>query len=98
MADHRLHPEGIGPLATSGSSTLSDTVTAGVTITSHPAPNTGIGIPLVGSVVLNEQKPYGDGKGIVVNALHVKLLTGVHVVVSGTRASLSPTPGPCPTP
>lgn len=91
-------PEGIGPVATSGSSTLTGTVIAGVTITSHPAPNTGIGIPLVGSVTLNEQKPYGNGKGIIVNALHVKLLTGVHVIVSGTRASLSPTPGPCPVP
>lgn len=91
-------PDGIGPVSLSGSSVLTDTKVAGITITAHPAPNTGITIPLVGSVTLNEQKPYGNGKGIVVNALHVKLLTGVHIIVSGTRASLTPTPGPCPHP
>lgn len=97
-ATGRVTPDGIGPVSTSGSSVLTDTKVAGVTITAHPAPNTGIALPLVGSVILNEQKPYGNGKGIVVNALHVELLTGVHIVVSGTRASLTPTPGPCPHP
>ncbi len=36
-----------------------------------PAPNTRITIPGVATVIVNEQNPTADGRGIVVNGLHV---------------------------
>ncbi|MEO6204763.1 MAG: choice-of-anchor P family protein [Mycobacteriales bacterium] len=45
---------------------------AGTPINGTPAPNTTITIPGVGlSVIINEQHPTADGRGIVVNGLHV---------------------------
>ncbi len=44
----------------------------GTPISGTPAPNTTITIPGVGlSVIINEQHPTADGRGIVVNGLHV---------------------------
>lgn len=45
---------------------------AGTPVNGTPAPNTVIPIPQLGlSVILNEQRPSADGRGIVVNAIHV---------------------------
>lgn len=44
---------------------------AGQTIPANPAPNTRITIPGVATVIVNEQNPTADGRGIVVNGLHV---------------------------
>lgn len=44
---------------------------AGQTVLPDPAPNTVISIPGVATVIVNEQHPTADGRGIVVNGLHV---------------------------
>jgi hypothetical protein len=89
----------IGDTVTTGaSSVFSGLKVAGVSLSVAPAPNTTISLPLVGSVVINEHKPYGNGKGITVNALHVTLLTGTQLTIGHANASLTKTPGPCPTP
>lgn len=68
---------------------------AGQSITSMPAPNTRIGLPGVGYVVLNEQTVTGNGataSGITVNMIHVILtnaLTGIKTgeIILGSAAS-----------
>jgi uncharacterized repeat protein (TIGR01451 family) len=44
---------------------------AGQAIPANPDPNTRIDIPGVATVIVNEQHPTADGRGIVVNGLHV---------------------------
>ncbi|MCA1712852.1 MAG: DUF11 domain-containing protein [Actinobacteria bacterium] len=44
---------------------------AGTTILPDPAPNTRISIPGLATVIVNEQHPTADGRGIVVNGLHI---------------------------
>ena len=45
---------------------------AGQAISETPDPNTRIDLPLVGvTVIVNEQRPTADGRGIVVNGLHI---------------------------
>jgi uncharacterized repeat protein (TIGR01451 family) len=44
---------------------------AGTTILPDPAPNTVIPLGPLGSVIVNEQHPTADGRGIVVNGLHI---------------------------
>ncbi|GAC1611939.1 MAG: hypothetical protein NVS3B26_29850 [Mycobacteriales bacterium] len=44
---------------------------AGTTVLPDPAPNTVIEVPGVAKVIVNEQHPTADGRGIVVNGLHV---------------------------
>jgi uncharacterized repeat protein (TIGR01451 family) len=44
---------------------------AGVAIGQTPAPNTRIPLPGIGTLIINEQRPTADGRGIVVNGLHL---------------------------
>lgn len=44
---------------------------AGQAISETPDPNTRITIPGVATVIVNEQNPTADGRGIVVNGLHI---------------------------
>jgi uncharacterized repeat protein (TIGR01451 family) len=45
---------------------------AGQAISETPDPNTRIDLPVVGvTVIVNEQRPTADGRGIVVNGLHI---------------------------
>jgi uncharacterized repeat protein (TIGR01451 family) len=44
---------------------------AGQAISPNPAPNTRITIPGIATVIINEQNPTADGRGIVVNGLHI---------------------------
>lgn len=44
---------------------------AGTTVLPDPAPNTVIPLGPLGSVIVNEQHPTADGRGIVVNGLHI---------------------------
>lgn len=44
---------------------------AGQAIDATPEPNTRIDIPGVATVIVNEQHPTADGRGIVVNGLHI---------------------------
>ncbi len=73
-----------GAVSSADGSTLQNLVVAGTPVTTGDgwvAPNTQIGLPGVGYVVLNEQVPTGDGvasSGLTVNMIHVYLqsLTG----------------------
>jgi hypothetical protein len=84
-----------GQVSTTGSTIVANLRVAGVPIV-NPAPNLSIVIPLVGSVIINERTPIAGGKGISVNALHITLLQGTHIVVSHARASLLTPGAPCP--
>jgi len=57
-------PNGEGSLFT-------NLVIAGQSIGPNPAPNTRIDIPGIATVIVNEQNPTADGRGIVVNGLHI---------------------------
>ena len=79
-------------------STIVDLVVNGVSMgVAEPAPNTVIDVPGVGSVILNEQMPSGDGiqsSGLTVNMIHVVLkdaLTGASTgdIVVGSAASIA---------
>jgi uncharacterized repeat protein (TIGR01451 family) len=85
----------LGQVSTTGSTVVANLRVAGVPIV-NPAPNLSIVIPLVGSVIVNERTPIAGGKGISVNALHITLLQGTHIVVSHARASLLTPGAPCP--
>ncbi|MFJ3784782.1 choice-of-anchor P family protein [Streptomyces sp. NPDC090093] len=91
-------PTALGTITVTGATTLTGARVGNTTLAAHPAPNTVITLPQLGTVTLNEQRVYGDGRGLVVNALHVRLSDGTDIVVGGTRASLTRTPGPCPSP
>lgn len=84
--------DSFGQISTSGSTVVTNLRIAGVPIV-NPAPNLSISIPLVGSVIVNERTPIAGGRGISVNALHVTLLQGTHIIVSHSQASLGT---PCP--
>ncbi|GLZ39529.1 choice-of-anchor P family protein [Actinokineospora sp. NBRC 105648] len=84
---------GTGAVTATGTATIGALRVAGVPVV-NPPPNLAITIPLVASVVVNEQVPYGTG--IRVNALHVRLLTGVDIVISSARSALTPPGGTCP--
>jgi hypothetical protein len=91
-----LTSSGPGPVSLQGTSTLTGLRVAGVAVGANPPPNTTIGLPLVGSVVLNEQTAIGGGKGITVNALHVTLLTGVQLTLGTATAALLSSTDTCP--
>ncbi|HVE73954.1 MAG TPA: choice-of-anchor P family protein [Mycobacteriales bacterium] len=44
---------------------------AGQPVANNPAPNTVYTIPNVATVIVNEQRPTADGRGIVVNGIHI---------------------------
>lgn len=44
---------------------------AGSAISETPDPNTRINLPGIGTLIINEQNPTADGRGIVVNGLHL---------------------------
>ena len=52
-------------------SVFTNLVVAGQAIGPNPAPNTRITIPGLATVIINEQNPTADGRGIVVNGLHI---------------------------
>lgn len=91
-------PTALDTITATGTTTLTGARVGNTTLAAHPAPNTVITLPQLGTVTLNEQRVYGDGHGLVVNALHVRLSDGTDIVVGGARASLTRTPGPCPSP
>lgn len=79
-------------------STFTDLVVNGVIMGPDVAPNTSIEVPGVGTVVLNERVPEGDGinsTGLTVNMIHVLLkdaVTGAvtgEIIVGSARTALS---------
>jgi hypothetical protein len=96
QARQPLTATGLGPVATTGSITFTNLRVAGLAIAANPGPNTTIGLPGVGTVVLNEQTSVAGGDGITVTALDLTLLVGTHLTISqSTAALLSPTAA-CP--
>jgi len=91
-----------GAVSDAAGSSATNLVVAGVPVTSGDAPvapNTNIGLPGVGYVVLNEQIPTGDGvtsSGLTTNMIHVVLqdaVTGVRtgeIIVASARSSVGP--------
>ncbi|MCW2598924.1 MAG: hypothetical protein JWM02_753 [Frankiales bacterium] len=59
----------------------------------QPAPNMTIAIPGVATVILNEQvltTPAPNTKKLVVNALHIKTLLGIDIVISQSSCTVDP--------
>lgn len=82
-------------MTTTGEVDLVNLKVNGVSIT-EPGVSRTIEIPLVAKVVINERVATAGGDGIAVNALRIRTVAGVDLVVSHARASLT-TPGqPCP--
>ncbi|MEU6854571.1 choice-of-anchor P family protein [Actinacidiphila alni] len=96
QARQALTDTGPGTVTTTGSTTLTNLRVAGTAVAANAAPNTTIALPLVGSLVINQQTPVAGGKGITVTALSLTLLTGVHVTVARTTAALLLSTDPCP--
>ena len=84
--------DSFGQISTAGSTVVVNLKVGGVPVV-NPAPNLAIVIPLAGTVIVNERTPIAGGRGISVNALHITLLQGTHIVVSHAQASLGT---PCP--
>ena len=96
QAQQPLTSTGLGPVATAGTTTFTNLRVAGVAISANPGPNTTISLPLVGSVVLNQQTPVAGGDGITVTALDVTLLTGTQLTISQSTAALLSASATCP--
>ncbi|MFJ5608128.1 choice-of-anchor P family protein [Streptomyces sp. NPDC093221] len=95
-ARQSLTDTGPGPVSSTGSTVLTNLRVAGVTVAANAAPNTTIALPLVGSLVINQQTTVAGGKGITVTALSLTLLTGVHVTIAQSTAALLTSTDPCP--
>jgi uncharacterized repeat protein (TIGR01451 family) len=52
-------------------SVFTNLTVAGQAINPSPAPNTRIPLPGIGTLIINEQHPTANGRGIVVNGLHL---------------------------
>ncbi|HEY2238393.1 MAG TPA: choice-of-anchor P family protein [Streptosporangiaceae bacterium] len=68
---------------------------ANIALDANPAPNTGVDVPGVASIVLNQQTTAADGT-LTVNAIAITLLGSTQTVTVGTSvcnaASLAPVP------
>ncbi|WP_447002168.1 choice-of-anchor P family protein [Saccharothrix isguenensis] len=87
--------DGTGAVTTAGSVELVNLKVNGVPVV-NPAVDLAITIPLVATVVVNEQRSLAGGAGIAVNALRVRLLSGVELVISHARVTLTRPGAPCP--
>ena len=96
QAQQPLTSSGPGTVTTAGATTFTDLTVAGVAIAANPGPNSTINLPLVGSLVLNEQTSIAAGDGITVTALDLKLLTGTEVTISQSTAALLSATATCP--
>ncbi|MFC6091728.1 choice-of-anchor P family protein [Saccharothrix lopnurensis] len=85
-----------GAVTTAGGVELVNLRVNGVPVV-NPAVDLTITIPLVATVVVNEQRSLAGGAGIAVNALRVRLLTGTELVISHARVTLTRPGAPCPT-
>lgn len=96
QAQAALTSSGPGAVTTSGSATFGTLRIAGVAVAAHPSPNSTISVPLVGTIVLNQQTPLAGGAGLTVNALVVTLIDGTRIVLAQSRAALLAPGQPCP--
>jgi uncharacterized repeat protein (TIGR01451 family) len=88
--------DGPGDVALAGDAAFTGLRVSGVALPVDPAPDTTIALPLVGSLVLNEHVTLSGGRGITVNALHLTLLTGVHLTLGTSTAALPTSAATCP--
>jgi hypothetical protein len=72
----------------SGSSILVGLQVLGHDVVVSGAPNQTISIPGIATLVINEQFVDATGTGIVVNALHLYLLTAEEIILSSAQASV----------
>jgi uncharacterized repeat protein (TIGR01451 family) len=73
-----------------GTTTIDRLAIGGQILTNlNPAPNTGINIPGVGLLLLNEQTVPEPG-GLTVNAVHLHVLTGVDVILAQATCVVDP--------
>ncbi|MHA6763885.1 choice-of-anchor P family protein [Streptacidiphilus sp. PAMC 29251] len=96
QARSALTSGGPGPVSVQGSTVLTHLRVLGAAVAANPAPNTTIDLPLVGSLVLNQQTPVAGGRGITVTALSLTLLTGTHLTVAQSTAALLTSTDTCP--
>jgi hypothetical protein len=96
QARQPLTDTGPGGITATGATTLTNLRVAGAAVSADAAPNTTIALPLVGSLVVNQQTPVAGHKGVTVTALSLTLLTGVHLTVAQSTAALLTTTDPCP--
>ncbi|MFD7659366.1 choice-of-anchor P family protein [Actinosynnema sp. NPDC059797] len=87
--------DGTGAVTTTGDVELVNLRVNGAPVVT-PAVGLTITIPLVATVVVNEQRPLAGGAGIAANAPHVRLLSGVDLVVGHARVTLTRPGAPCP--
>lgn len=77
---------------TTGTVSILNGTIGGLTPNGAVAPNTTVTIPLVATVILNEQTPANPGTGdLVVNAIHITLLGGTQDIIIG-HAECGPAP------
>lgn len=95
-AQQALTTSGPGTVTVSGGTTFTNLRVAGVLIAADPGPNTVISVPLVASVILNQQTTIAGGDGITVNALDVTLLTGTQLTIGTSTAALLSATQTCP--
>ncbi len=74
--------------AATGSSTISGLVFAGLAVTVTGAANQTVSVPLVGSLVINEQI-VTSASALTVNALHLTLLTGEELIIASSHSDLA---------
>lgn len=96
QAQQPLTTSGPGTVTVSGSTTFTNLRIGGTAIAANPGPNTTISLPLVGSVVLNQQTTIAGGDGITVNALHVTLLAGTQLTIATSTSALLSATATCP--
>lgn len=85
-----------GEVSTAGEVSVTNLRINGVLIT-NPKVNVAVRIPGVADIVLNERVRTAGGNGVAVNAVHIRTLARVDIVVSHARASLTVPGSPCPT-
>ncbi|MFT7837112.1 choice-of-anchor P family protein [Saccharothrix sp. BKS2] len=85
-----------GAVTTAGGVELVNLRVNGVPVV-NPAVDLTITVPLVATVVVNEQRSLAGGAGVAVNAPRVRLLTGTELVISHARVTLTRPGAPCPT-
>ncbi|WP_037911143.1 choice-of-anchor P family protein [Actinacidiphila yeochonensis] len=96
QARQPLTGTGPGAITLTGATAVTNLRVAGVAVSADAAPNTTIALPLVGSLVVNQQTPVAGGKGVTVTALSLTLLTGVRVTIAQSTAALLTASDACP--
>ncbi len=74
-------------LGASGGSQINDLMFGGIPVQVTGLPNQTVSLPLVGTLIINEQT--ATAQGIIVNALHLILAAGGEIIVSSASSSIT---------